>query len=413
MSYLKEDLPLIIPSHILAYQCKQCGQCCIRFQQTEEALPVDSVSYDKIVSLYKSTKGLGRRTSFIKKNKAGKLVVKFANHSCIHHIEGKCRIQSYGGEYLPDACKVYPRRVGLTSRGIEFSLYFGCEAAAEMLFLKDKIAGNRYSPESCTMQFTRPNFPEYSAFPEKYSPQNKLFHYYYMENLFIRILQSRSVSLPIRMGILGRLVFAIANVEKCENWPKLVMDMLEKIKHSRYNLNTGSDYKNIFMQVVSGRVNQVCHDYDVKLKENIKELSTAFTTWTCSQDNLNYDISWEEYVSLKQEYCSSTIYHEFEYVFENYLVNFILHKFFFMENDWKKIFLIMAFLYAMIQFSCVGYCRSQHKQLSKEILIRAISELDFGFLYSLNVTATLLDNAVGKRSDEEQLAIALQWIEQF
>ena len=396
---MQASVPLIVASHIVKFRCRQCGTCCPRHQASEEVLPVDSVSYAKILELYRQHAELGNIEDWIGKNSAGELVVKFREHNCIHFDEGKCRIhRDFGGEYLPDSCKVYPRTVFFTSRGIEFALLLGCRAAAETLLLSEPIVGRKYDPRDFELTFPCPNVFDAVIRPELQPKTQKDYHYFFFEKLFIQMLQTSTLPLSLRLQYLCRLVFDLAGKAEDPNWPRTAENLLTslaRMQNDWQNIDTAAA-DSLLYKIVQTRLNTICHDYDIKLKEIASDLGLDSEPTFNLSDSAR--IAWQ-----------STNGRNHEKIFENYLVNFILRKVFY-RNDYRQVAGHMVLMYALIRLFCRKYAVAKGNQLTQDIIIRSIMEIEQGFVYSGQIVEEIRRTCFTGLSDQETLNILLAWV---
>jgi lysine-N-methylase len=110
-----------------------------------------------------------------------------------------CRLQREAGhEHLDAVCKTFPRYPVDSARGIELTLSFSCPAVlalASSSFLnvtRSEIKPARiYSNEFVTR-----------VYPQQYSSAHPLHYYFELEQHFIDILQSRSMSMSERIQLI-------------------------------------------------------------------------------------------------------------------------------------------------------------------------------------------------------------------
>lgn len=400
---LQQKIPLIIPSHMLGFRCRQCGFCCPRHQDTEDKLPVDHVSHEKIKELYRRHKELGNLDEWIARNSQGTLVVKFRGHRCIHYVGNQCRIhRDYGGEYLPDACKSYPRLFILTSRGVEFSLVLGCPAAAETLFGTKPIVGRIYAPDTKELELPWPNEPLCVIRPEIHAVTDKAHHYYLFERFFIQVLQDRTLPLPKRVKRLCRLAFAVEKIQADNDWPRTVAKVYASLADDSADMLERQDdtanARRLLLKIVNARLKTNCHDFDTVLRQIVSKLGVKS----------NGAYSWKAHERIK-EMVGQTLA-GYDHVFENYLVNYILRKGFY-RADFRQAAGQMVLMSTLVRFFCIGHAGENENRLNDDILLQSIMEVEQGFVYPGSVVANIQQKYLNNLTDEEQLSVLLSWID--
>ena len=100
----------------------------------------------------------------------------------------------------------------------------------------------------------------------------------------------------------------------------------------------------------------------------------------------------------------------YEHVFENYLVNYILRKCFY-RRDFRQEVSLMVLMITLIQFFCIGHAGENANNLSEDILIESIMEVEQGFVYPGNIIFPLVQAFFAPLTDEEKLSVLFSWID--
>ena len=110
---------ILIPNILAKYQCSASGECC----KDKWRIDIDEDSYLKTKT---NLDNLNEDINTCIEKIDNSYITKFSRGYCKFITEEKlCRIhRDFGWECLSNTCKVYPRNLKLTSRGLEISLVF-------------------------------------------------------------------------------------------------------------------------------------------------------------------------------------------------------------------------------------------------------------------------------------------------
>lgn len=175
---------VLIPNILLKYKCSSSGECC----QSKWKIDIDKKSYEKTkMNLAQVNENI--ETYMTKEETEDQYLTKFENGYCKFITKEKlCRIhKEFGWECLSDTCKVYPRHLKLTTRGVEVGITFSCPSAAKLLLTEEnfeilKVKKNEFF-------FMKPSSMSF-LIPENNLKTDFGFRYYEIEEMLIDILKS-------------------------------------------------------------------------------------------------------------------------------------------------------------------------------------------------------------------------------
>lgn len=291
--------------------------------------------------------------------------------------DGRCQWQlELGYEYLSDVCKVYPRLIFASSRGLEFSLSFSCPAAAATLKQAEPVSFTLEEAGTSEFFFMRPSEVGYYA-PERLPATDLKTHYFLIEAGLIRIIQDRSYTIGERLILIGRTLGRLAALNGSAQTQETVIAALASYKEA---VSLQKDYEmhlqtlqKVFAALIKNQ-NKVRESLNFLLKVARLAAENAAPDFWSIVEAENQWFSETEYEQLlqkqgfaKQEWCSSIV--------ENYFVNFIFSKPFYF-NEWQQTYFKMALLHGLIQFITVCLRSWQEEEDPQEMLLLAITKAD-------------------------------------
>ncbi len=173
---------ILIPNILEKFKCSMSGECC----QNKWRIDIDEKSYLETKKKVENQKE--NIDSYIASDN-NMYVTKFNKGYCKFITEDKkCRVHSeFGWECLSDTCKIYPRNLKLTSRGMEIGMGFSCRSSAKLLLSKEKFEIKKIKKEDYF--FMNPHSVTF-IIPENNSKNELTSKYYEIEELAIGILNS-------------------------------------------------------------------------------------------------------------------------------------------------------------------------------------------------------------------------------
>lgn len=361
-------IKLLLPSHVIDFQCAQCGECCTN----KWTIDVDTESYTK---LYKKFEEVGRHKEFdahILHDKRRKQIRFLANGKCPYLSDNNlCSVQlTLGEEYLLDICKIYPRNIFFSSHGLEFSLFLTCKAAVKTLqnypirLLDTSWPLN--SNEDVPFYFIEPNtFRHYD--PDKHLSADFPFPYHALEMKLIKLFQDNCLSIHDRLVILGTILSKGINKEfdtmfssnqplatKPDlTWHLSQVFLLANIFIRKYSsLPSAKLLRNLLMALSS---------------DNHDDVSEPAVDFNCTRVQ---PPSSDTYQNMLKSYYKPTL-KTIEPILENYMVNYILSKHFYLR-PLHFAYYRMTFSFAAITALSIGYSLVQKQPISQPIVLQAI-----------------------------------------
>ena len=365
-------IKLRLASHVIDFACSQCGECCTN----KWTIDVDTESYNK---LYKKFEEVGRHKEFdehILHDKARKQVRFLANGKCPYlSASNLCSVQlTFGEKYLLDICKTYPRSIFLSSHGLEFSLCLTCKAAVKTLQnypirLLDTSWPIKKS-ETIPFYFIEPNnFRHYD--PDKLLLADSQLPYHALEMKLIKLFQDNSVSVRERLITVGTILIKGINKEFdtmfSSNQPLAVPPNLTRHLSHFFLL------ANIFIRKYSSL-------HSAKLLRKLLMTVSSDTHDDVIESAIDFNYakvqppSTDTYQNMLTSYYKPAL-KTIEPILENYMVNYILSKHFYLR-PLHFAYYRMTFSFAAITLLSIGYSLVQKQPISQPIVLQAIYDVE-------------------------------------
>lgn len=282
--------------------------------------------------------------------------------------EKYCSIQlNFGEEYLSNVCANFPRVVNKINDCFEISLDVSCIEAAKILLLKEEgiiFFENDYALSKHILTFD-------------INTKDKLFEYtnikYIKEirNICISLIKNRKYELSERLYMLGSFL-ELTRKELCYNYDAFLNFA------NNYNLDSFSgefqrDKLNYLLQLsfykdILKKLNPEKNYIDNYFRKIIQETKIALRFNEKESLIENSELYLKAYNK-----CEKIFFHEYSYIFENYLVNHIFKELFpFSDSDIIiNDLILLLFRYSFIRVVLIGQYIYK-KELSKENIVRVI-----------------------------------------
>lgn len=365
----------MIGSHVRAFRCRACGYCCYRNKVWDSYLAVDEGTLAKITGegIEDIASNLCTTPRQVKQLKCSGNQCSFLNKNNLCHIN-----LQYGYEYLPDACKTYPRIIGVSTRGLEISLVFLCREAIKTIISQNKIT---FSDEKLTDLILPNNYHYELSSDDEYDIQLIKKYFEFLPKA-IKGLQNRCLPLKQRLLILGEESLRLS-------------ECTETINFSATSIR---DSLGILQEIIFRRTGEADTDYTEPYIDNLKKIRGII------DDNT---LSLAEYLRIKETFIDRE-YDKYEYVLENYAVNFMTTNIYFF-NGAVFGYTMLLLLLASIQLFMAGYAAFYRRSLDEEIIILAIQTVDTAFFghmswFSHKITAIIKQHGI---YDTAKMAAAL------
>lgn len=276
---------------------------------------------------------------------------------------GTCSVHSdYGEDYLSKTCTVYPRANQVVDGVTERSLSPSCPEAARLILLSQDGIDFTY---------------EESSKEERWDHTNQMYEVPQLWPLrvaIIQLLQERRAPLDARLISVGLLLSKL--VDKTSAQQEEVIDELSQT-YLHYlqtpdflnTLNTIETKEAISLKIAIAMLNQrigkglLAGNYS-ELVEEIKEGLFLNGELSNVETVLHY--------KMMKEQCFVPFFDDHEYMFENYLVNYVfLNMVPIDEKDYMASFTKLVAQYALLKLHLIGVA-AKHKGLTPELVVRTV-----------------------------------------
>ncbi len=356
---------LRLPSHVAAFRCAQCGECCT----DKWLIDIDAASYDK---LGKKLAELGRQKE-LEDNFISRYIgprFRFLPDGKCPYLADKnlCRIQRELGEgYLFDICKIYPRRIFAAPDALEFSLSLTCKTAVKTLQQgKITIAETEWpmkDGQSLPFSFMQPHAIQ-RYYPGRSPVNDPLLPYALLEARLIELVQDRGNSVGQRLASLGQELGRLI-----PGGEPLGADGAEDLAE---HLALLFKMANIF------QVNSLSSPGGETLRQRLLPLSTgqpgsAESAESAARSKIPAPLPGEYRQKLERYYQPAR--GMCEGILENYLVNFILCKNFYLQPP-HYAYYRMAFAYAAVVAFSIGQSISTDRPIDEQAVLQAVYDVE-------------------------------------
>jgi len=271
---------------------------------------------------------------------------------------------------LPKICFAFPRVTNVINGTLEKSAVMSCPEAVRAALLNpegiDFISVQEPSDVRNNLLISlNTNDPAFADTPNKYLPN--------LRNFTLDVLKNRDYKLEERLIILGLFFQQLAKVcreKKVDTIPEIIASFAQLKKESlmailpKFPTSQAVQFKllmqSALIRLVPGITNQRYAECFIEFLQGIKHSPDT------SLDILaeNYRLAFENY------YTSFAAKHE--YIFENYLVNYVYNKLFPLSNeDILDEYLKLVFHYSLIRMLLIGIA-GFHQGLSLELAVKLI-----------------------------------------
>ncbi|MGE7695964.1 flagellin lysine-N-methylase [Lysinibacillus sp. NPDC094177] len=296
------------------------------------------------------------------------------NKNCHMMLEdGLCSIhKELGEEFLCNTCAVYPRYLSRVGNVTEKSLTLSCPEAARVVLLRKEGLGfiETEEPKNTRGQINK------ELVLEKYP------YFWDLRVFTIQLLQSRQQPIEIRLIILGLFIQKIEQLQPSElehELPLIMQDYLNRLDNDEFieslenikgNLNFQLNLARalIRLRITSGIASE---KYVTILHQLIEGLAL--------EEDEEKEVQDIETIITKYQDSYTHIYEPFikenEYMFENYIVNYVFKNLF--PYDYQTIFdsyMMLVVHFTLIKLHLIGMA-SKQQQLTQEMFIECVQQL--------------------------------------
>lgn len=334
------------------------------------AVNLDKISYKKYRNL-RDRKMYSIINSCIVRNKDTENpeeygLIQLKNNACPLWMEdGKCFIQKNLGEnYLSHICSSYPRTVNQFDNHYEMSLDLSCPEAARLVLFNDKMMSFEVNEKEAPTFLTGTDSSRIG--------NAELF--WNIRNITIDILQNRTFKIGERLILLGLF---IQENQEAKTERKTPRERIQKNNSYIQAVLTEPDLRkeltslkaNLSMQLLLIRdlMGNPATIKDDGYRECLEEFIQGI--------NSTGENSFEELIQSYQS-AYQAVYQPFiesrEYIWENYLVNYVFSHLFPSTPEYFNEFALLALHYGILKTLCIGV-GAYHHQLNEALIVKIMT----------------------------------------
>lgn len=382
---------LLVPSNMLDFQCAQCGECC---QNWLVSVDRDSLTrLQKVFNQEKLDKGILRKHF---KRTPGK--TDDYNYASIRMLNSRCGFlgeenccgvhREFGAEYLPIVCRLFPRKIIVTPRGLEFSYSLSCGTAVKKLASSNPIKV-LHNPDGFSFVKSHQYYGELTAKMFSQTPFRE--HYFALEEQFLELIQNRKYSLQERLIFLGLLISSLQKPchKELDKESREILDAMlagdtfyQQIQEIPPDIPYQLKALKLFLQCWSE------NNHDLSLSKVIEE---SFSFFHLQEEDIS-----PESVKIYQNYYQQFFLpreQEVEHILENYLVNYILGKNFFIYRL-NEAYYLMIFFYKIIRYLVLNLSLTEESLVSPETILKSIHLVERGIGHNRGYYGSVLKNLI-------------------
>ncbi|MED3802742.1 flagellin lysine-N-methylase [Lysinibacillus xylanilyticus] len=368
--------PILIPEYLNHFSCigSACEDtCCAGWNITVEKKTYQT--YRKVRQPEMAEKLL----KYVKRNRKGHDDSNYAkfilddNKKCHMMLEdGLCSIhKELGEEFLCNTCAVYPRSLTSVGDVTEKSLTLSCPEAARVVLLRKEGIGFIETEEPKNTRGLMNRELKLEKHP----------HFWDLRIYTIQLLQSRQQPIEIRLIVLGLFIQKIEQLKPSEleqELPLIMQDYLNRLNNDEFieslkdikgNLNfqlnlaralirfriTGGISSEKYVAILQQLIEGLALEEDEELE--VQDMETTITKYQ------------ESYTHVYEPFIK-----EHEYMFENYIVNYVFKNLF--PYDYHTLFesyMMLVVNFTLIKLHLIGMAAKQ--QLTQEMFIECVQQL--------------------------------------
>ena len=370
---------VLIPNILLKYKCSSSGECC----QNKWRIDIDKKSYEKTkMNLAQVNENI--ETYITKVETEDQYLTKFENGYCKLITKDKlCRVhKEFGWECLSDTCKVYPRHLKLTTRGVEVGITFSCPSAAKLLLAEEEFKILKVKKED--FFFMKPNSMSF-LIPENNLKTEFAFRYYEIEEMLIDILKS-SKNMGEKLSYISLILSDIKdrNIQEVD-----LKKLLEDFYTFEYKEEDNIGLEKVLEKTMTLKKDRSTAVYFelmnlfkfTKLKGDIKEDRTILK-------EENYFLTDNDVKELKNNWNS-----KYEKILNNYMLCLIFEKDIYYNLEYAV--LKMVTLGVLLKLRLLLNSKYVQRELSEQEIIDTIKYHDNDFGHDIEFFKVLYSEDLG------------------
>lgn len=369
-----------VPSHVKLFKCQRCTACCTHKWRIE----IDNASYDRLCDTFEQLDCTHELFDSVLFHNGGQQIRFLPNGRCPFLTDSDlCRLQlEFGATYLPNVCKIYPRRIFASQRGLEFALSLSCMTAVRTL-AQGKIRLEELPPMNKDFTFICPHpIPQYH--PEAMLAGDLRRCYHGLEDSLIELLQNQRYPLVERLSTLGKTLIQLLTITK-SGQRIIATDITDSVSQALRSVDSNSTDLNLPMYLdqlcaifnlylsltKTGDGPQILRSIVVSILSESSQSSLDAIAIVRSAINTPDETQYAKKIAIYYTPAQTTI----SPILENYLVNFVLAKHFFFAKP-HIAYYKMTFAYAAIIFFALGYCSLTAQPIDQDILVQSICDVE-------------------------------------
>lgn len=369
--------PILMPQYMKKFHCIGAAcedSCCIGWKVSidhETWKKYRAIRHAELSSLFEKKITRNRSST---KNEASYAKVKMEQNGRCPFLSDEllCRVQlEYGEEYLSNVCTTYPRISNTINGVLERSATMSCPEVARLALLQpEPMEFDEVEEPSSIRNLIKQNINTHEL---KYS--NKTEKHLWMLRIFsISALQDRRYSLWERLVILGifydRVQNAVQN-EKANEIPNLIAVHTNMLNDGSFkDAINGIPAQNTIQMELLKEIADVRYFSGVTSKRYVECFSEFLRGIQYKADSTVEEIG-RRYYEAWQKYYEPYM-QDHEYIFENYLVNYVFKNLFpITEKSVFDSYMMLVIHYALIKMFLIGIA-GYRKVMTDDIVIKLI-----------------------------------------
>ncbi len=375
------------PQYFTKFKCigGECEDICCK----DWNITIDRKTYKKYVK-HRNTNLRKKLKNNILRNRTSKNDYDYAKFKLVN---GKCNFldkdnlcsiyKELGEKNMCHTCKIYPRMYDYVNDVIQESLTLSCVEAAKLVLLNKDLM---------EFEITQDSLPEMKLVKRiRSEDSDKILEKYFTElrEFSIDLIQNRKFSIEERIIILGLFFKSIdKNIQEKDSVLELILKYKNDIENGYYNdISEKINLDNMIdiqFSILFSLCNNIIPDINTlneRYKKNIFDMIEGLEL------NLN------EIEKSKIKYISTYkgLYKDFiedkEYVYENYLVNYIFTNLFPYNKDDDIIYSYMNLVvnFILIKFNVIGLCAYYAEEMDLNHLVCLIQNYTKSLLHDVSI----------------------------
>lgn len=322
-----------IPKYVTKFKCASCGECC----KNKWRIDIDSKSYNKLVSK------IGDKIENYITEVDKEYECKFQKGYCSFITEDKqCQIHGkLGWEYLSDTCKIYPRKVNITKRGVEMALTFSCKSAAKLLLEDDFFEIKNYNENEFFLM--SPNRMNYLYPDNSFSTEMKKY-YFILEKMMLETLEGSEKEIKNKRKAIFSLIIKAKELQANKKLLKDENEWRSLFENIKKDLDSEEIKNNLFQKILSENKRLESSPLKTLIEFYLKDI---FITLLGNEDVLDKKLdTFEEIEKIVEENGKKFLTNRHQEILNKYVYNLIFSKIMY-NNPIYGFFQIMFYEYTL------------------------------------------------------------------